>query len=193
VNLPGVGKVPVQAVPVLPTLPNKPPDFFQPNQKVSLSGLVKDPKISQAGRTWLLPAVQAWSPNGQQVISAFKTPNDLKPGPAQLSYTGADGQVHQFQGGVFKIVRAFLDRSQLHSNQGATFEYDVQFSSPSGEKLCVEMHVAGPIVLVQAPTEVIPIDANGLGKFGGKIRAVQVNAGAVVPFDLSPNIHTCNK
>jgi len=193
VNLPGVGKVPVQAVPAVPTLPNKPPDFFQPNQKVSLTGLVKDPKISQSGRTWLLPAVQAWSPNGQQVISAFKTPNDLKPGPAQLSYTGADGQIHQFQGGVFKIVRAFLDRSQLHSNQGATFEYDVQFSSPAGEKLCVDMHVAGPIVLVQAPTEVIPIDANGLGKFGGKIRAVQVTAGAVVPFDLSPNIHTCNK
>jgi hypothetical protein len=156
-----------------------------------MTGLVKDPKITQTGRTWLLPAVQAWSPNGQQVISAFKTPNDLQPGPAQLSYTGADGQIHQFQGGVFKIVRAFLDRSQLHSNQGATFEYDVQFAAPSGQKLCVEMHVAGPIVLVQAPAETIAIDANGLGKFGGKIRAVQVTAGAVVPFDLSPNIHVC--
>jgi hypothetical protein len=49
----------------------------------------------------------------------------LKPGPAQLSYTGADGKPQQVQGTVFKIIRAFLDRAQLRSNQGATFEYDV--------------------------------------------------------------------
>ena len=54
VNLPGGGKVPVQAVPALPGLPNKPPDFFQPGQKVSLIGLLKDPKVTQTGRTWLL-------------------------------------------------------------------------------------------------------------------------------------------
>src|SRR5260370_42166365 len=107
---------------------------------------------------------RAWSPNGQQVISAFKAPNDLKPGAAQISYTGGDGQIHQVQGTVFKIVRAFLDRSQLHSDQGATFEYDVQFDSQAGEKLCVQMHVAGPIVLVKAPPAVIPIDGGGLGE-----------------------------
>ncbi|HEX9256205.1 MAG TPA: hypothetical protein VF938_11690, partial [Candidatus Angelobacter sp.] len=77
--------------------------------------------------------------------------------------------------------------------QGATFEYDVQFAAPLGEKLCVEMHVAGPVVLVQAPPQVIPMDANGLGKFSGKIRATQVTAGATVPFDLSPHIHVCGK
>jgi hypothetical protein len=153
--------------------------------------VLRDPKATQAGRTWLLPAVQAWSPNGQQVISALKTPNDLKPGPAELSYTGGDGQTHQVRGTVFKIVRAFLDRTQLRSDQGATFEYDVLFSSQTGQRLCVKMHVAGPVVLVQAPPPVIPVDASGMGKFSGKIRAVQVAPGSTVPFDLSPEIHVC--
>jgi hypothetical protein len=67
----------------------------------------------------------------------------------------------------------------------------VQFYSQTGEKLCVEMHVAGPIVLVKAPPAVIPIDASGLGKFGGKIRATPVAPGSTVPFDLSPDIHVC--
>jgi hypothetical protein len=191
VNLPGGGKVPIKVVQGQPALPNQPPDMFQPGQKVSIIGVLRDPKATQAGRTWLLPAVQAWSPNGQQVISAFKTPNDLKPGPAQISYTGGDGKTHEIQGSVFKIVRAFLDRTQLHSQQGASFEYVVQFSSPAGQRLCVEMHVAGPVQLVTAPPRVIPIDANGLGKFGGTIRAVQVAPGSAVPFDLSPDIHVC--
>ena len=193
VNLPGGTKVPIKAVGDQPALPNKPPDFFQPNQKISVTGALKDPKATQGGQSWLLPAVQAWSPDGQKTITVFKTPRQLVPGPAQIAYTGPDGKPQQVQGTVFKIVRAFLDRSQLHSNQGATFEYDVQFASPSGEKLCVEMHVAGPIVLVQAPAEVIPVDASGLGKFSGKIRATQVTPGAVVPFDLSPHIHLCGK
>ena len=194
VNLPGGTKVPIKAVGDQPAPPNKPPDFFQPNQKISVTGAVSQiPRPRRAARAWLLPAVQAWSPDGQKTITVFKMPQQLAPGPAQISFTGPDGQVHQFQGGVFKIIRAFLDRSQLHSNQGATFEYDVQFAAPAGEKLCVEMHVAGPIVLVQAPAEIIAIDASGLGKFGGKIRATQVTPGATVPFDLSPHIHVCGK
>jgi hypothetical protein len=191
VNLPGAAPVPVPAVQGQPSIPTAPPSFFQPGQNVNIIGVLRDPTATQSGRTWLLPAVQAWSPNGQQVISAFRTPNDLNPGTAQISYTGGDGQTHQIQGTVFKIVRAFLDRSQLHSDQGATFEYDVQFDSQTGEKLCVEMHVAGPIVLVKAPPAVIPIDASGLGKFGGKIRATPVAPGSTVPFDLSPDIHVC--
>jgi hypothetical protein len=90
-------------------------------------------------------------------------------------------------------LRAFLDRSQLHSEQGATFEYEVQFASQTDQRLCVKMHIDGPIALLQAPPEVIPIDANGLGYFGGKIRAALVTPGAVVPFDLIPHIQVCGK
>jgi hypothetical protein len=192
-NLPGSAKVPVTAVQGQIGAPNKPPDFFQPGQKISLTGSISEPKATQGGQTWLLPAVQAWSPNGQQSITAFKTPNDLKPGPAQLSYTGTDGNPQQVQGTVFKIIRAFLDRAQLRSNQGATFEYDVQFAALSGQQLCVEMHIAGPIVLTQAPAQFIPVNADGLGKFSGKIRATQVTPGATVPFDLTPHIRVCGK
>jgi hypothetical protein len=193
VNLPGSAKVPVTSVQGQIGTPNKPPDFFQPGQKISVTGSISEPKAIQGGQTWLLPAVQAWSPNGQQSITAIKMPNVLKPGPAQISYTGADGKPQQVQGTVFKIIRAFLDRSQLHSNQGATFEYDIQFAAPSGQQLCVEMHIAGPIVLTQAPAQVIPVNADGLGKFSGKIRATQVTPGATVPFDLTPHIHVCGK
>ena len=135
VNLPGGTKVPIKAVGNQPPPPNKPPDFFQPNQKISVTGSISEPKAVQGGQTWLLPAVQAWSPDGQKTITAFKMPKQLAPGPAQLSYTGADGKPQQVQGTVFKIIRAFLDRSQLHSNQGATFEYDVQFADLGAEYL----------------------------------------------------------
>jgi CARDB len=191
VNLPGGAKVPVKTVEGQPSLPSVPPDTFQPGQKVSIIGVLRDPRATQGGRTWLLPAVHAWSPNGQQVISAFKTPNDLKPGPAQIAYTGADGQQHEIQGTVFKIVRAFLDRSQLHTDQGATFEYDVLFLAQPGQSLCVKMRVAGPVALVKEPPPVIPIDASGKGTFSGRIRAVGVTPGSRVPFDLNADIHVC--
>ena len=94
---------------------------------------------------------------------------------------------------MFRIIRAYIDRSQLHSNQGATFEYEVQFASQAGESLCVEMHIVGPLTLVQAPPQVIPIDAGGIGRFSGKVRATQVAAGAAVPFDITPHIHVCGR
>jgi len=193
VNLPGGNKVPIRVVQDLPSLPNTPPESFQPGQRLTITGLVHDPRATQGGRTWQVPVVQAWSPNGQQVISTLKAPNALTPGPAQLSYTGGDGQRHEVQATIFKIVRAFLDRSQLHSEQGATFEYDVQFLAQPGQQLCVKMRVAGPVRLVQEPPAVIPIDANGIGKFGGKIRAEGVTPGAAVPFDLNADIRVCGK
>lgn len=193
VGLPGGSKTTVPAVTGTPALPSQPPSFFQPNQRISIIGVLRDIKADQGGRTWLLPAVNAWSPNGDQVVTAFQTPRDLAPGPANISYTGGDNQTHQVPGTVFRIVRAYLDRTKLHSDQGAAFEYTVQFAGQPGQSPCVEMHVAGPVVLVQAPPEIIAIDANGLGTFGGKIRATQVTAGAVVPFDLKPNIHVCGQ
>jgi hypothetical protein len=192
VNLPGGSKAAVKIAQNEPSLPKAPPDFFQPGQRISVNGLVNDPSAKQNGRQWRLPLVQAWSSNGQQVISVFKTPNQLQPGPAQISYRGGDRQTHEVQGTVFKIVRAFLDRTQLHSDQGATFEYEVLFRAQPGQNLCVKMRVAGPVVLVREPSPVIAIDANGAGKFGGKIRATQVAPGSTVPFDLSPDIEVCN-
>jgi hypothetical protein len=97
------------------------------------------------------------------------------------------------QASVFKILRASLDHSQLHSNQGASFGYEVQFAAQSGQSLCVEMHAAGPVAIVQQPTEVIPVDSSGVGRFGGKIRATQVVPGSAVPFELTPNIHACGQ
>jgi hypothetical protein len=42
VNLPGAPKVSVPAVQTAPQLPGTPPDFFQPGQKVSIIGVLRD-------------------------------------------------------------------------------------------------------------------------------------------------------
>jgi hypothetical protein len=191
VNLPGRATTKLKSDRDPTPAPERPPDFFQPGQKVSVNGLIRDPQATQGDRNWLLPVVHAWSPDGRRIVSALRTPLELAPGPAQLSYTGSDGQRCTSQGTVFKILRASLDHSQLHSNQGASFEYEVQFASTTNQSLCVEMHIDGPIVLLQAPPEVIVIDAGGLGHFGGKIRATQVTPGVAVPFNINPHIHVC--
>ncbi len=191
VNLPGGTPVAVPAAQGPPVAASQPPDFFQGGQKITLGGAPRDFTITQNGNSWQPPVARAWSPDGRQSVTVVRAPLQLQPGPAQISYRQPDGRMHTAQGSVFRIIRAFLDHSQLHSDQGARFEYDVQFAAASGQRLCVQMHTLGPIVMVQAPAQVIPIDANGLGKFGGKIRAEAVAPGTAVPFDITPDIHVC--
>jgi hypothetical protein len=160
---------------------------------ITVAGSIGNIVGTQNNNSWLLHTAGAWSPNGQQSVTTFQAPQQAQPGNLNLSYTGSDGRSHQLQASVFKILRAFLDRSQLHSNQGATFEYEVQFAAQAGQSLCVEMRSAGPVAIVQQPAEVIPVDSAGLGKFSGKIRATQVVPGSTVPFELTPNIHVCGQ
>lgn len=192
VSLPGGSSVAVPAIAGQPSAPSAPPDFYQPGQNITVTGRITDPTATQNGHVWNLPIARAWSPDGSQTITVVRAPKSLDPGPVQISYNGPDGQRHSSQGTAFRIIRAFLDRSELHTNQGARFEYDVQFQAGgTGQQLCVQMHIAGPIVLTQAPPEVIPFDANGLGRFSGRIRALPVAPGSTVPFDLGPTIHVC--
>jgi hypothetical protein len=76
VNLPGGQKTIVKADRDLPPAPEIPPDFFQPGQKVSVNGLIRDPQVTQSGRTWPLPVVHAWSPDGRRTISALQAPKE---------------------------------------------------------------------------------------------------------------------
>jgi len=194
VNIPGGAKATVNAAAnQASSLLGQPPTFFQPGQVITVAGPMGNIVGTQNNNSWLLHTVGAWSPNGQQSVTTFQAPQQAQPGNLNLSYTGSDGQSHQLQASIFKILRAYLDRSQLHSNQGATFEYEVQFAAQAGQNLCAEMHSAGPVVIVQQPAEVIPIDSAGLGKFSGKIRATQVVPGSTVPFELTPNIHVCGQ
>ncbi|HXZ29177.1 MAG TPA: hypothetical protein VEG08_14380 [Terriglobales bacterium] len=171
-------------------IPSRPPQFFQPGDKVNLIGLLRRPTLEQGGQTWILPFVQAISPNGEQAITAFQAPRDLAPGPVKFSFFDRNGQQQTFTGGVFKILNATLDRSKLRSQEGADFSYTVQFGDGS-VRACVSVSVTGPVVLVQAPPPEIPLDASGVGHFGGKIRATQVAPGAAIPFDIKPDITNC--
>jgi hypothetical protein len=192
VNLPGGSKATVGTIAnQAPPLPGQPPTFFQPGQLISVLGSLGNVVGTQNNNSWRLNTVGAWSSDGLESITTFQTPPQAQPGNLNLSYTGSDGRSHQVQASVFKILRASLDHAQLHSNQGASFEYEVQFAAQGGQSLCVEMQAAGPVTIMQQPPETIPVDSAGLGKFGGKIRATQVLPGSAVPFELTPNIHAC--
>jgi hypothetical protein len=102
--------------------------------------------------------------------------------------TDQNGQQTSYKGGIFKILRASIDKSKLHSNQGADFEYEVLAdaqSLPSG--LCVDVKLVGPITMLRTPAARVTLDGSGHGKFGGKIRAAQVAPGSAVPFDIQPD------
>ena len=181
----------------VPASPQFPPDpcaqggrFFQPAARVSVCQKLSDPVLTQGGQTWNLQRAVAISSGGDRVLTSLRTPRDLKPGPATLSFVNGDGKPVQFTGGVFKIINARLDREQLHSHQGADFEYTAQFGDGS-VRPCVHVTVVGPIMLVQPPPEIIVVDANGVGRFKGKIRATQVAPGSTVPFDINPTITNC--
>ena len=170
----------------------RPPRFVRPNQHINLPGRLRKPGLEQGGHTWLLPAVYAISGNGREAITAFKTPYDLQPGPVKFTYTGPTDQPVEFTASAFRILNATLDRSKLRSQEGAGFEYTVQFGDGSVHA-CVSVSVVGPVVLVQAPPPQVPLDANGIGHFSGKIRATQVAPGSTVPFDILPAIQDCRE
>ncbi len=184
-SVPATGEVPTGAC-------DHPPAFFQANQQIDFCKNVAKPTIEQAGRTWLLPAVQAISPGGNKTIIAVKTPRDLQPGPANFSFFDNKGQKQSFTGGVFKIVSASLDRSQLRSNQGADFNYEVEFSPQwGGQALCVNVKTLGPIVLTQPPPAQLSVNGDGHSSIKGKIRATQVAPGSTVPFEIKLNVFDC--
>jgi hypothetical protein len=174
-----------------PPLP-KPPEFLQPGQKFTLSGLFPKAGFEQNGKQGYVPVATATTHDDWEAISTFKAPRSLQPGAVNWKLTDRAGKQTSFSSGIFEIVRASLDRSQLHSNQGADFEYEVLVSPqtiPNG--LCVEMNWTGPITMLQSPPAKVPVDASGHGKFGGKIRATQIAPGSSIPFDINAKFHSC--
>jgi hypothetical protein len=170
----------------------QPPQFFQANQKIDFCKLVSKPTMEQGGQTWLLPAVNAFSPDGKQVRTAIKSPRDLQPGPVNFSFFDNKGQKQSFTGGVFKIVSASLDRNKLRSNEGADFSYELLFSPQwGGQPLCVNVDTTGPIVLTQPPSAQLTVNGDGHSTINGKIRAIQVAPGSAVPFVIKLNIFDC--
>jgi hypothetical protein len=170
------------------------PDFVQPDQRFSMPGIFPKATFEQGSNQGSVPVATAISPNGKQSFSTFKAPHSLQPGPVKWTLTDQNGQQTGYKGGVFKILRASIDSSKLHSNQGADFEYEVLAdaqSLPSG--LCVDVKLAGPITMLRAPAARVSLDGSGHGKFGGKIRAAQVAPGSAVPFDIQPDFHSCSK
>jgi hypothetical protein len=169
-----------------------PPSFFQPNDKVNLIGLLRQPTMEQGGQTWLLPAVQAISADGKQVLTAFKTPRNLQPGAVNFSFFDSHGAKQSFTGGVFKIVGASIDRNQLRSSEGAAFNYELTFSPEmAGKQLCVEVSTTGPIVLTQPPPAQFSVNGDGHASIQGKIRATQVAPGTAVPFAIRLSVFDC--
>ena len=173
---------------------DKPPQFFQPADRIDLCQPAKRPTLEQGGQTWLLPAVQAISPNGDQVLTTVRTPRDLQPGEATLSFVDQGGQKRSFTGGVFRIVSASLDRNKLRSNEGADFDYELAFSPQwGGRQLCINVGTSGPIVLAQPPPPQLDVNGDGHASVKGKIRATQVAPGSATPFSIKLHISDCRE
>ncbi len=168
----------------------RPPDFVQPGEKFTVRGNFPKADYEQSGQKG--KTHNAKRPCASVRISTFKAPQGLKPGAITFHLTDPKGKQTSYTGGIFKILRASLDRSQLHSNQGADFTYEVLASPESvPDGLCVDIKLLGPIVMVQPPPLQVPLDPSGYGKFGGKIRATQVTPGSAIPFDIRTNFHSC--
>ena len=169
-----------------------PPAFYQANQRIDFCKPINKPTIEQGGKSWQLPAVQAISSGGDRTIIAVKTPRDLQPGTSIFYFFDHGGQKHSFTGGVFKIVSASLDRTALRSNQGADFDYEIEFSPEmAGRSLCLNMKTLGPIVLTQPPPTALTLTGSGHSSVKGKIRATQVAPGSTVPFEIKLNVYDC--
>jgi len=173
---------------------DQPPQFYQAADRISLCHAANKPTLAQGGNTWLLPAVRAISPAGDRVLTTMRTPRDLQPGEATLSFVDQGGQKRSFTGGVFKLVSASLDRNKLHSNEGADFDYEALFSPQwGGKQLCINVGTSGPIVLVQPPPAQLDVNGDGHASVKGKIRATQVAPGSAAPFAIRLHISDCRE
>lgn len=186
---------------------SQPPTYFSPDSKLELCRSATRGLIRQGGREWKLASARAFSPNGDRVLTTFKTPRDLGPGKAELSFLDDQGRKQSSTGGVYQIVGASIDRNRLHSHQGADFQFEIAFNfQPAGamptkwsvsafdanaSKLCVNVATAGPIVLTQPPPAQLQVQGDGRATVKGKIRATQVAPGSAIPFGITLHVTEC--
>jgi hypothetical protein len=199
VNVPGVAaspattaEVPVLKEPAGVRVLTEPPEFVQPEQKFTLSGLFPKGGFNQNGKQGYVPIAFATDASGSHSISTIKVPRTLQPGFVSWTLSDPTGKQVNFHSGIFKILSASMDRSKLRSHQVADFDFEVLADPqtiPNG--LCVDVEVSGPITIVQSPPTHISIDSSGHGKFGGKIQATPVAPGSTVPFGINTNFYGC--
>jgi hypothetical protein len=180
------------------------PQFFQPGTKLDFCKRMSNAIIIQGGKQWRLASAQAFSPSGDQVITTALVPRALGPGKAELRYLDERGQQQGYTGNTFQIVNAALDRSKLHSHEGADFKYELSFTHFGPEygqtqfgpeygntQLCVNISTVGPITLTSSPSQTLTVNGDGHATVSGKIRATQVAPGSAVPFAIRMNVHDC--
>jgi len=192
----------------------QPPSYFSPDSRLDLCGSATRGTIAQGGREWKLASARAFSPNGDRAVTTFKTPRDLGPGTAELSFLDGQGQKQSSRHRMFAIVDRSIDRNRLHSHQGADFQFQIAFnfqpaggmpikwsvnsmdsSAPGEPKLkagvCVKVATTGPIVLTQPPPAQLQVRDDGRATVKGKIRATQVAPGSAVPFGITLRVNEC--
>lgn len=193
VSLPGSGE-PV-AVPLSPPgatrSPSAPPSFCNQGQHFDLAGAFPHASAEQDGKTSDLAVVMAIAPGGE-AVSTVECPPDLHPGPLMLSLTDGSNRTREYQAHIFRFVDGNIDHAHLVSGQPADFWYDVQMGpEEAGKSLCLQVTVAGPVVLTKPPARRFKLDGTGRARVSGKIRATHVAPGTTIPFVIHPSFFEC--
>lgn len=173
--------------------PYDPPFFCGRGEHFDLNGAFPRATAEQDGKVSAMAVAMALGPSGQ-ALSTVECSNNLHPGTAKLSITDGTSHVREFQTHIFQFVDGALDRNQLLGGQPADFWYDVQMGpEEAGKSLCVNVTVAGPVVLTKHPAHRFQLNGDGRARISGKIRATHVAPGSTVPFDIHAQFLECGE
>jgi len=179
--------------PSVSQLPSDPPSFCSRGAHFDLKGAFPHATAEQEGKTSEVAVALALGPAGQ-ALSTLECPPDLHPGPVKLTLTDGSSHTREYQAHLFQFVDGALDREHLLGGQPADFWYEVQMGpEEAGKSLCVNVSVAGPVVLTNPPAPQVTLNGDGRGRISGSIQATHVAPGSTVPFVIHAQFTECGK
>ncbi|HXZ26860.1 MAG TPA: hypothetical protein VEG08_02555 [Terriglobales bacterium] len=179
--------------PSVSQLPSDPPSFCSRGAQFDLNGTFPHATAEQDGQVSDMAVVMAIGPAGQAVSTVECSPG-LHPGPVELSITDGSSHTREYHAHIFQFVDGALDREHLLGGQPADFWYEVQMGpEEAGKSLCVDVSVAGPVVLTKPPAPRVQLNGDGRGRISGNIQTTHVAPGSTVPFVIHAQFTECGK
>ncbi len=201
---PGAGKVgvavpglPPAEVPVVKDLspnqaPPDPPDNVKPGERITVTEAYPNAQFEQGGKQGQTPVATAVTKNGKRGISSLRVPRSILPGVVRWRFKDAKGQFRAAESRGYRTIRAWLDRKALHTSEGASFGYEMDFGADAaGSNVCVSVTLGGPVRFVKAPDPQVRIGPDGRVSWGGRIQAQQIAPGTEIPFSITPAVRRC--
>lgn len=177
--------------PGAPRSPSEPPSFCNRGQHFDLAGAFPHATAEQDGKISEMAVALALGPAGE-ALSTFECPSELQPGPVKLTLTDGSNRTREYHAHIFQFIDGALDRAHLLGGQPADFWYEIQMGpEEAGKSLCLNVTVAGPVVLTKPPAHRFKLDGAGRARVSGKIQATHVAPGSTIPFVIHPDFFDC--